>query len=696
MKTFFIKSFTFIIFISIFTCCKHDADSDGPDAKDALKIYEKAFISTFNRPAVGVDWGFESNEPIVSSSRALTRAIQPTYIFPGDADSKKFIRNVPKGVKSYAEECQANNETNGYAYGTSYVDETWTDQVNVWGGWDGYKNTGGTLYIKGECDFSNRKFYLAGNSELYLIEGAVLTLNEENVENLQTGCNIYIGRKAKIVTTAELKLKKGLHIYNHGTIEASKISTDSNGWLINSGTVTITDKISIENEESVIENYGTIKAADLYTDGSGKFENNSNMTISGTTLINSSNNTWVNNGKYRTGNFIYNAGSDDVINNCMLTVDEEFNINLGDNPGSFKMDAGAGVVTKYFNGGGNWAKHYSTGWNYHNGGPFNIYMGENAVFKVTETATMHATKADYGIYGPSEGGYAVFQAKTIDAGKAEQAYEVTYSSNLYVVAEERHFAQGYSGTDPYISIKGNAKIFAKGFNNGLPELIIEKTECNPGFTGSDGSITPSEGPTVRVIAEDLSTDTDNMTDFDFNDVVFDVEMSEDNKIKITLKAAGGISKLTVGGTEGETEPDLDGNPVLKYEVHRLFKVSDVTYVNVNASGGVTRDDVVFYLDNESGSDNLYDIANWIPIRVLIDGVWISLPVATPVTEDQPLTACKLGVDNSYEWCDERQNISSKYIYKDKYGNKKDSRFKLYLNGELSGKWWSDEARLPGD
>jgi hypothetical protein len=199
-----------------------------------------------------------------------------------------------------------------------------------------------------------------------------------------------------------------------------------------------------------------------------------------------------------------------------------------------------------------------------------------------------------------------------------------------------------------------------------------------------------------VIAEDLSTDADNMADFDFNDVVFDVEMSENNKIKITLKAAGGISKLTVGGAEGETESDLDGNPVLKYEVHRLFKVSDVTYVNVNAAGGVTRDDVVFYIDNESGSDNLYDIVNWIPIRVLIDGVWITLPLATPVAEDQPLTACKLGVDNTYEWCDERQNISSKFIYKDKYGIKKDSRFKLYLNGELSGTWWLDETRLPGD
>jgi hypothetical protein len=694
MKKFLMKSATVLLFSGILTSCTHDLESnDSYSSQDALKTYEQAFISTFNRPVVGVDWGFGNNEPVVASSRALTRAIQPSFNFPSDADSKKFLKNVPQGVETLTQNvAQANN----------WIDESWTGEINIWGQWDGSKNIGGTLYIKGDCDFSNRKFYFAGNSELYLLEGATLTLNAENAGNLQTGCNIYIAKNAKIVTPAELKLNNGLHIYNHGTIEANKLSTNSNSWLVNSGTVNVTTKISVENELSVIENNGTIKAADINTAGSGKFENNGNVTISGTTFINSNNNTWVNNGKYKTGNFIYEAASDEVINNCMLTVDEDFNMNLGDNPGNgnFKMDAGAGVETKYFNGGGNWAKNYSTGWNYHNGGPFYIYMGENSVFKVTETATMNATKADYGIYGPSDGGFAVFQAKKIEAGKDGQGYEVTYGNNLYVAAGS-HFAQGYSGTYPYIDIKGNAKIFAPGFNDGLPTITIEKTNCNPGFTGSSGSTPQSDATKVRVIAEDLSTNIDyngnELADFDYNDVVFDVEKSG-SKVKITLKAAGGTIELTVGGAEGETELDLDGNPVLKYEVHRMYKVSTGTMVNTNAPGGVTRDDVVFYIDNESGSDNIYDIANWVPIRVRMkkDDPWISLPVATAVVTDQPLTACKIGVDKTYNWCDERQSISSKYIYKDKNNVNRDPRFKLYLNGQLTGKWWLETNRLAGD
>lgn len=699
MKKFLLKAAIALLFGGILISCTHDTDASGSstvNSEDLLKTYEQAFLNTFDRPVNGINWGFGNNEPVVASSRALTRAIQPSFNFPSDADSKKFLKNVPQGVETLTQNvAQANN----------WIDESWTGEINIWGQWDGSKNIGGTLYIKGDCDFSNRKFYFAGNSELYLLEGATLTLNAENAGNLQTGCNIYIAKNAKIVTPAELKLNNGLHIYNHGTIEANKLSTNSNSWLVNSGTVNVTTKISVENELSVIENNGTIKAADINTAGSGKFENNGNVTISGTTFINSNNNTWVNNGKYKTGNFIYEAASDEVINNCMLTVDEDFNMNLGDNPGNgnFKMDAGAGVETKYFNGGGNWAKNYSTGWNYHNGGPFYIYMGENSVFKVTETATMNATKADYGIYGPSDGGFAVFQAKKIEAGKDGQGYEVTYGNNLYVAAES-HFANGLSGSYPYIDIKGNAKVYAPGFEDGKPAITISATTCNPGFTGDSGSgsaVLPANPSKVRVIAEDLSTNYNNgkdRADFDYNDVVFDVQKSGNN-LKITLKAAGGTLPLTIGGAEGETEKDLSEQyDVLKYEVHRLFKVSTGTMVNTNAPNGITRDDVVFEIpmpEGVSSSDNLYNIANSIPIRVLREGVWTTLPVATPVTESS-LTAAKLAVDDTYNWCDERVNINNKFPYTDKNGVSRDPRFKLYLNGQLTGKWWLETNRLAGD
>ena len=519
--------------------CTRETNLYDPQAvaEKLTNQYATSFEETVGKPNANQTWGFGDD---AAGARMATRAIQPSYEFPDDADGSKFLAEVPDGVEKLTQNVgRANN----------YIDETWQGDLNIWGAATAEGNwqdrSGGTLYIKGNCDFSNRSFYFDGNSELFLLEGATLTLNANNAANLQTNTKIYVAKDAKIVTPAELKLNNGLHIYNHGTIEAAKLSTNSNSVLYNCGTVTITGKISVENTLSVIVNDGIITAADLNTAGSGKVLNNNGVTISGTTFVNSNDNTWVNNGLYQTGNFIYNAASDEVINNCRLIVDEDFNINLGDNPGNgnFKMDAGSSVVTKNFNGGGNWAKNYSTGWSAFNGGPFFIYMGSGSVFKVLETATMNATKADYGFYCTGSD-WAVLQAKNIVAGTAGQGYEVTYGGKLAVVAET-HFAQGYSGQYPYIDFKDGAtiaNIYAPGFNGDKPAISVPATLCNPGFNGGGGKTIKEQG---RIICEDLGT----IGDFDFNDVVFDAIIYTDGTTDITLLAAGGTLDLTVAGVE---------------------------------------------------------------------------------------------------------------------------------------------------
>ena len=131
---------------------------------------------------------------------------------------------MPDGVQKLTQNAASVN---------NYIDETWQDELKIWGNWDGSKTVGGTLYIKGNCDFSNRRFYVAPNTEVYLLEGATLTLNNDNAGNLQSDCNYYMAAGSKIVTPGELKLNNGLHIYNHGTIEANKLSTNSNSLLYN-------------------------------------------------------------------------------------------------------------------------------------------------------------------------------------------------------------------------------------------------------------------------------------------------------------------------------------------------------------------------------------------------------------------------------------------------------------------------------
>lgn len=612
--------------------CSHDFE--GNNLSQAEIAYRTSFVKTFGVPAADQDWGFGSNE---TAGARMTRTIQPSYNFPSDAAATKFLAAVPAGVQKLTQNVgRANN----------YIDETWQGDLNIWGGATAEGNwqdrSGGVLYIKGNCDFSNRSFYFDGNSELYLLEGATLTLNANNAANLQQNTMIYMAAGSKIVTPGELKLNNGLHIYNHGTIEANKLSTNSNSLLYNVGKVYVTTKISVENDLSVVVNDGIINAADLNTAGSGKIENNDSVRITGTTFVNSNSNTWVNNGHYHTGNFIYNAASDEVINNCRLTVDEDFNINLGDNPGNgnFKMDAGSGVVTKNFNGGGNWSKYYSIGWSSFNGGPFYVYMGANSVFKVTGTCTLNATKADYGFYGPETGGYAVLDAKEIKKGADNQGYEVTYGNNLYVYTEN-HFGNGYSGQYPYIDFKGNAKIFAPGFEDGKPAITIQPSRCCAGFAGSgsegegeggESGDTPELTPDVRIIAEDLSAS--ESSDFDFNDVVFDVTFTSSTTALVTLQAAGGTLPLTVAGVE----------------VHDMFGVSTSTMVNTFAGNKSAYAPVSFEITGIDSSKRGRDIE----ILVLKGDEWC------PLEAHQGVPAAKIAVKPTFVWCDEYEAIESRY------------------------------------
>ena len=584
----------------------------------ALAKYEKAFIARFGQPAKDQTWGFGT---VATKSFGLsTRAI--TYTFPDDASSDMFLDDVPEEVEYYGNI----NYGSGYASGISYIDGS-INNVNIWGGWDGSKTSGGTLYVKGNVDLTNGSFSVATNTTIYLVKGATLTLNANDSKKFQNGCNFYIADGAKIVTDGDF-IPNSCNFYNHGTIKAANVLPNGNSLIYSRGTIE-TGKVTLNNEYTKLVNDGELSASELNTWGSSKFQNNGTATISGKTTINSNNNIWVNNGTYTTATYTYQAGSSEVVNTCSMKVTGEFYINLGDNAGqnSFRMDGGASCVVGSFKADG----------------PFYIYMGANALFKVEGTATLDATKANYGIYGPTSG-YAVFQAKDIVNGRDGQAYEVTYGNNLYIVAET-HFAQGKSGDYPYIDFKGGCSENNIYTNGKLPSFSIESNECNPGFTGETPDPTPQAN--VRVIAEDLSV-SDN-SDFDFNDVVFDVtfDSPEQGKTTITLQAAGGTLPLYVGGQE----------------VHEKFGVSTKTMVNTGA--GASKDPVSFELD---GTFN-YNAKN-IVVQVEKEGVLVE------ITAERGRVASKIAVSPNYEWCTEKQDIEKKY-----------PNFSKYVSNPSFDIWW---------
>ena len=472
-----------------------------------------------------------------AGARGARKVIQSIWQFPSAPDDANFLSAVPAGVKSYDEVGQW-----GYGSGVSYIDENKTGDVNIWGGWDGSKTSGGTLYIKGNCDFSNRNFYVAPNTDVYLIAGATLTLNTNAAGNLQGGCRYFIAPNAKLIVTGDwggLKLNNGLQMYNRGTIITPKFEVNNTSLLYNEATVTVNGELSVENNNSVIVNDGIMTATRLHTAGSGHVQNNSTMTISGNTDIDSNNNTWVNNGHYTTQNFVYTAGSCDVINNCYLTVTELFTINLGDTQSNgFRMDAGSSVVAK----------------NFLAAGPSYIFMGEQSLFLVEETATMNITKAVYGIYGPATGGYAVFQAKEIAHGDcdANQGFVASYFNHLYV-ATNKHFAFGYSdksaeqqaagetGAQPYYYLDTAHGALMTGF--GGANVTVAESECSPGYGGTP---TPEPNPIPFSLRYCFEDNFPQVGDYDFNDVVLTLTPNVDGKkvtLKVSLDAVGGLEMI---------------------------------------------------------------------------------------------------------------------------------------------------------
>lgn len=157
-----------------------------------------------------------------------------------------------------------------------------------------------------------------------------------------------------------------------------------------------------------------------------------------------------------------------------------------------------------------------------------------------------------------------------------------------------------------------------------------------------------------IICEDLGS----IGDFDYNDAVFDVTIysnEEGNHAKITLKAAGGTLKLTVGNQEIH-EALLKGKT---YE--------NGSYPMINTGAGVTADPVEFIYHFPPSVTN--NFINNIPVVVTYkDGSTKTLEATKGQAPE------KIAVLKGFECPSEKQNIKNKY-----------SHFKDYV-ADTTGEW----------
>ena len=157
--------------------------------------------------------------------------------------------------------------------------------------------------------------------------------------------------------------------------------------------------------------------------------------------------------------------------------------------------------------------------------------------------------------------------------------------------------------------------------------------------------TPNMNGATRIIAEDLGDSSGS--DFDYNDVVFDVKLvnesvdGQGNKLVayMVLQAAGGTLPLVVGDQE----------------VHNLFGVSTKTMVNTRKNT-VSKSPVSFKYIIGDADWNITGSAavRLIPVMVQNGSNVYSLAVETGKAPE------KIAVKTTFIWCDERQPIKSRY------------------------------------
>ena len=223
-------------------------------------------------------------------------------------------------------------------------------------------------------------------------------------------------------------------------------------------------------------------------------------------------------------------------------------------------------------------------------------------------------------------------------------------------------------SDGYLPVAGSAdKKWVKvgGCADGYySDWIVTLTKANTGNTPPP----PPSGFVCRIIAEDLTVGENS--DFDFNDVVFDVI---DNGATIRLRAAGGELPLYVAGQE----------------VHDAFAtkypgITRSTLVNTGWRGS-SLDYYNYYVDIPSGgSYSTLEACNDIPVIVTKRGSDHELKNIL-LTARVGKVASKVCVGIDYLWCAEREDIDSKYHKAD--GTK---LFHQYVIGQLGADWYQQK------
>ena len=687
MKKYLMTAATALVLGGLMTSCTHDTDVAQTVSQDIIQQYEKVFTTAFGTPAPNQTWGFGESSSTVANTRAFTRTFddrpqQPTFSSEPDMPTqyKKTLAEAKNisGIKNLLDGISSG--------GTFYVDDD--DETKPWNNNEPWKvdiqNTPLTIYFDGNIIFGGNnyqngdgitEFIVTKNSTLklksvrnglkvYLAEDATLDLTDIDWCTFQNPNAAVYMCSGSTIKANYLKFVNKLTIFNNGgTIEAKYLEIDK-AHLYNNGIITIKSgsgdndgKIIIKNGENdykaELVNNGTLTGKSMSLDAGAKFHNtlHSETTLSGATGIDNDKDCWMNDGTYECGSFTIVGNAKYIYNNCRLTVNGLFQMYESDS--KFVLNGDASLVCENFK----WKTAF-------------FYMGSRSLLKVNhQLYSENDVKENRGFHGPSGNNpYAVIQAESI-AKSGNNQHSMAYYGKLYVDAGS-HFPQGAKDptsnppAQPYYyhdsSVKFSFTDENDTFTATTSPVSIDPSDCSPGYEGDDDDNKEADPDVVRIIAEDLTWGSEN-GDFDFNDVVFDVSLSDDKEtITITLRAAGGTLPLRIAGNDD-------------FEVHKKFGVPTGTIVNTGTALSISKPIQTWSFPNrdtrnytlvdgqevaQTYGNTVKEVAYNLPVEVykLVNGTKVWVELQAPVGK----AAAKVAVDNTYDWCDERESIDAKY------------------------------------
>ena len=217
-------------------------------------------------------------------------------------------------------------------------------------------------------------------------------------------------------------------------------------------------------------------------------------------------------------------------------------------------------------------------------------------------------------------------------------------------------------TEGYLDLTKFQTLVANGYHpitTDLKTWVKWQAACDHYYSDWIVTLTRAERITteewdVRIMAEDLSATAVNYlegeekdSDWDFNDVVFDVKFDKDgNGGTIRLVAAGGVLPLTVAGHEVHHEFDSQ---------YPADPADDYLYPMINTGAGPNLPYVTFHVDNADKTNNGKGI-KIMARKQLSDGStqWFEL------TANMGKPAAKFAVPSTVDYCSERLHITRKY------------------------------------